>query len=108
MLKNLAVAGALVMGVVGFAGTADGQVIGTRGTSLAPLGYYSPYPGALYSPFASPPRVYGFAQPRYVSPFVTPGFGTTVVSPRYYGLSRSYSPGFHASPHYGHRSYRRW
>lgn len=37
------------------AGRADAQfIIGTKGTSNASFGYYSPYPGAMYSPFAAP------------------------------------------------------
>ena len=110
MLRNITLAGALAVGMVAFSGRAEAQLIGTRGTTLAPLGYYSPYPGALYSPFASPPRAYsGFVQPWYQTPFVAPSYGRSViVSPRYYGLSRSYSSGFHVSPRYGHHSHRRW
>ena len=111
MMRNLTLVGALALGMFAFTGRAEAQVIGTRGTSLAPLGYYSPYPGALYSPFASPPRVYsGFVQPWYQGPLVAPSYGNfgTVVSPRYYGLSRSYGSGFHVSPQYGHRPHRRW
>jgi hypothetical protein len=111
MLRNITLAGALALGMVAFAGRADAQVLGTRGTTLAPLGYYSPYPGALYSPFASPPpRAYsGFVQPWYQGQLIAPSYGRTViVNPRYYGLSRSYSPGFYVSPRYGHHSFRRW
>jgi hypothetical protein len=111
-MRSLALAGAVVIGMAAFAGRADAQmrVIGTRGTPAASLGYYSPYPGALYSPFAAPaPRAYsGFVQPWYQGQFVAPRYGTTVVSPGYYGVTRSYSPGFHVAPRTGFRPHRRW
>ncbi len=44
-----------VLAVLGLSGGANAQVIiGTQGTPSASLGYYSPYPGALYSPFRQP------------------------------------------------------
>jgi hypothetical protein len=98
--------------MLAFAGRADAQIIiGTRGTPSASLGYYSPYPGTLYSPFAAPaPRVYsGFVQPWYQGQLVAPTYRSTIVSPRYYGVTRIYSPGLRVvSPRYGYRSYRRW
>ena len=116
-MRTLVITAALTVGTLAFAGRADAQyVIGTRGTTASSLGYYSPYPGALYSPFAAPPRVSsygysGFAQPRFISPFVTPSYGTTFVSPGYYGggygVNRYSSPGFYTGPRYGYRSYRR-
>jgi hypothetical protein len=65
-------------------------VIGTRGLPPGPFtsGYYSPYPGALYSPFARPQVITNFsASPRFYIPGYTggyygPGFGYT---PRYSG-----------------------
>ncbi len=109
MIKTMTLTGAIALGLFGFADRAEAQVIGTRGTSLAPLGYYSPYPGALYSPFASPPRVYsGFVQPWYQGPLVAPTYRSSFVSPGYYGYTRSYSPGyFYTKPSHHYRSHRR-
>jgi len=55
-MRKLAIAFAVA--VFGFAGSANAQhVIGTGGTPGASLGYYSPYPGAMYSPFRQAPAL---------------------------------------------------
>lgn len=61
-LTNVAVLAVVLS--LGAAGTAGAQVIGTRGATMpgggVPFqGYYSPYPGAVYSPFAPAPAVVG-------------------------------------------------
>lgn len=50
-MKVLAIVSAVI--VLGLSQRAHAQqhVIGSGGTTSANLGYYSPYPGALYSPF---------------------------------------------------------
>lgn len=79
-MKLLALASAVI--VLGFAERADAQnVIGTYGTPGAPLGYYSPYPGTLYSPFRQPAPV----------PFTTYSMGNLN---RYGGYPQNYSNGY--------------
>jgi hypothetical protein len=96
--------------VLGFCDRANAQyVVGTGGTSSAGLGYYSPTPGVLYSPFRPAPAI-----PTYNAGYGNYQFGG---APQYYNngytVTRTYStlaPG----PHYGYggyntmRGYRRW
>jgi len=96
---------------------ADAQVvIGTQGYGgpgiTAPLGfyspggYYSPYPGTMYSPFArgvtvsgvSPTVINGYHQPPGVI------YGGYSGYPHHYNYGASYGP----RPAYNHGPYRRW
>jgi len=102
MRKFTGVAVAAVVLGLGVAGEAGAQVYGTRGAIMpgggVPFqGYYSPYPGAMYSPFAPAPAVVG-------------GFSTTgIYSPA--GVVRAYYPptvshGFATYPTFGgYRTY---
>lgn len=107
-----------VIGGLAFAGRADAQpvVIGTRGTADAGLGYYSPYPGALYSPFrpAAPTVVFS-------SPAFGPGFNNGVlVAPNYYyngftitqfntpNVTQFNTPNVFFAPQYGYAPYGRY
>jgi len=82
-MNRLLVASVLgVGGLLATAGTADAQlhVVGTGGTPAASLGYYSPVPGTLYSPFIqAPPAVPtgSFFNSRFTGPtFIAPNFAT--------------------------------
>lgn len=94
-------AGSLVVA----AGKADAQLrlVGTGGTPSASLGYYSPVPGTLYSPFV-PARTmsptYGYS-PRYVpnTAFVAPNYATGGYTVTQFG-----NPGYTRPRWYG----RRW
>jgi len=103
---------AAVLGLA-FAGRADAQVIGTYGTSGAPLGYYSPYPGPLYSPFRQPTPMYnpGFYPAYNGGPYYQPGFypaynGNGNAMPRYYNppvYQQQYGYGQHPGGMYNRR-----
>jgi hypothetical protein len=120
-MRTFALAAVLaVVGGLGFADRANAQIIvGTRGTPDAALGYYSPYPGTMYSPFRAPAPVYS-----------SPGFGFrpnfnngVIVAPNYYYANGYPGGGFTvtqfntfgrpAYPQYGYGphprgGYRRW
>jgi len=100
MMRLLAAGLLSGLGVLAVAGRADAQlrVIGTGGTPAASLGYYSPYPGALYSPFVqAPPVPTGrFYTSRYSGPtligpnYATGGFTVTRPGvPSYYYSQRN-------------------
>jgi hypothetical protein len=119
-MKRFALAAILAgVGLVLFASAADAQVvIGTRaayapGTVVSPYGviapptpttvytsgYYSPYPGYLYSPFANNyiPSGYGYSYDPVYYPY-----GAYTYRPRYYTsppsgvlYGRSYYPRFY-------------
>jgi hypothetical protein len=108
-MRPFAIGAALAVLGLAFASRADAQVIGTYGTPNASLGYYSPYPGALYSPFRQPPPLYyggigyGYGSGYGYGPgpgFYQPGFNGYAM-PRYYQppVYPQYGPGY---------SYRRW
>lgn len=107
-------AGLAILGLA-FAGRADAQVIGTYGTPNASLGYYSPYPGALYSPYRQAPLYYGgyspgYSQPGYGYPQPGYGYGPGYPQPGYgYGMPRYYQPPVYRQygPGYGPGPYRR-
>lgn len=87
-MRNFVLAGVLAAaaGVVAPA-TASAQyttVIGTRGVDPSnpySHGYYSPLPGVMYSPFASPPPI----RPGFGSYYGPSYYGGGFVSPSYYG-----------------------
>jgi hypothetical protein len=101
-------------GVLGSGGGADAQVVvGTYGAPTAtsyppglysPGGYYAPYPGTMYSPFAhsAAPAVVpaGYYRPAYASPIYAGGYTTP-----YYHRGPAYTP-YYGGARYG--SYRRW
>lgn len=100
---------------VGAAADAGAQVVvGTRGAQVpgggsAIHGYYSPYPGTLYSPFRqAPPVVGGY----YSSPgFYNAGFGRTFYPPAVLGSGFTVAPAHPWSGGYYPptvRGYRRW
>lgn len=100
MMRFLAAGLLSGLGVLASTGRADAQprVIGTGGTPGASLGYYSPYPGVMYSPFVQAPRVPagGFYAPRYAGPtligpnYATGGFTVTRFHvPSYYYSQRN-------------------
>jgi len=115
----------IALAVVGGAsGRADAQVMGTGGASMPGggtpmLGYYSPYPGALYSPFRQAPA---FAATPYRPGFYNPGyydpsFGNTLYGPNPFGngftVTQFQRPGSYWTPQYPSHSspgtfYRRW
>lgn len=124
-MRHFAIVAALAMlGSLGLAGRADAQVYGTRGATMpgggAPtLGYYSPYPGALYSPFRQAPAFAGgpafggtyggpgFGQPFGGGPaFISPGYpnGFTVTRFPTYRPMAPYRGGAFA----GGQAFRRW
>jgi hypothetical protein len=80
-MRTFVISAALaVFGMSAFADQANAQIIvGTRGTPDAALGYYSPYPGTMYSPFRAPAPVYG--TPGGFRPNFNNG---VLVSPNYY------------------------
>jgi len=105
-MRAFAIATMLSLGFC--ANRVDAQVIGTYGTGDARLGYYSPYPGALYSPYRMPTPGY---YPSNYRPNYTTGFpsGTmyaprTTTFPRYgYGPF----PNGNSSPFVNPNPYRR-
>jgi hypothetical protein len=99
-MNRLLVASVLgVGGLLAGAGTADAQlrVIGTGGTPSASLGYYSPAPGTLYSPFVHAPPVVptgSFFNSRFAGPtFISPNFATG-------GFTVTRTPGTVSVPHH--------
>lgn len=104
-----AVALAAVLAVFTLAGPAAAQypqVYGTRGTHMAQWGYYSPYPGTLYSPFAAPPAV-GYTPQYYYRGGTTYGnFGPVYVPPGPGAHTNSY--GWYANPGFTNYGGRRW
>jgi len=89
--------------VLGFSDRANAQyVVGTYGTPSAGLGYYSPTPGVMYSPFRQAP-----AFPTYTTGFGNySGYGNHQFGgyPQTYSngytVTRFYSP-YTVTPHYG-------
>jgi hypothetical protein len=111
-MRSLVLAAAVAVGLLAFGTPAGAQmvlrtgptVIGTAGLPPGPFtsGYYSPYPGALYSPFARPQPVTSFA----VSPrLFTPGYGGGYFGPGF-GYVPRYST-FPAGGYYGRTWYYR-
>jgi hypothetical protein len=112
-MRSLVLASAATVGLLAFGEPANAQVmfgtgqtvIGTRGLPPGPFtsGYYSPYPGALYSPFAQPQRVNSFVVgPRFVTPVFSSGF----IDPRF-----NFAPGFRTFPSggfSGRSRFNRW
>jgi len=84
MIAVVALAAAL-----GFSDRANAQyVVGTGGTSSAGLGYYSPVPGVLYSPFRPAP-----ALPTYNAGYGNYQFGGVPnIYNNGYTVTRVYTP----------------
>lgn len=90
-----------IVGGFGLAGQANAQVIGTYGTPHANLGYYSPYPGALYSPYRQPTPIYTHSY-NFNPGFHGGGYNTNRVNYSTFNQSRPY--GSYRNPGYN----RRW
>lgn len=113
MRKFMAVATLAVLGGLGLPDSADAQVIGTRGAMMpgggVPMqGYYSPYPGVIYSPYRQAP-VYLGGSPAFAG---GPAFQHTYVAPDYYGngftVTRFGNYGYHRNyGTYGYYGYPR-
>jgi hypothetical protein len=108
-------AGVALLATVTGVGTAYAQplrVVGTGGTPSVNLGYYSPTPGVLYSPFvpAQPPFAIG-GVPSHMS--YRPGFfAPTFVSPNYpaggFTITQFPAQGYRTYPSHVYHPVRRW
>jgi len=119
MRKYAAVA---VLAVLGFSNQAGAQIVmGTGGATMPGggvpmLGYYSPYPGTLYSPYRAAPVYNGYSS--YASPFAGGhAFTQNYYAPNAYGngftvTRMPYSSNYSAYPRHGSpfpgQAYRRW
>jgi hypothetical protein len=108
-MRKLALAA--VVSLLGTAATVGAQVIGTYGTPDARLGYYSPYPGALYSPYRQSPAYHSYGR-TYYNPGLYDGYSTYRHNPGPASFPQGMAvptanPGYRSFPNPGSNR-RRW
>ena len=103
-IRKLALAAAIVVGLVGFAGKADAQVIYSGGYYSTP-GVYSSYYAPTYYPFSSSIYPASFYSPPYNAGWYWSGYN---YQPSYPYYTSGYSTGYYPPYYNGWRGWRRW